>query len=142
MRIRFAPLLLLVLFVAPRPVRGDAMPIVPGRYSGGKATLLTLTAQQALTARTKRVVVLTPSQQRRLLREAHVAPTVLDVSLPAVAALDCTDFTFNVGLLIAPTEIEVPHRYLVSDDEAARRTKDFEDSILLDAAEAPESHPQ
>jgi len=138
MRIRLAPLLLIALIVVSRPLRGDAMPIVAGRYSGGSATLLTLTTQQVLTARTKRVVVLTQAQQRRLVREAHVAPTVLDISLPAVAALDCTDFTFNVGLLIAPTEIEVPHRYLVSDNEAARRTKEFEDSIILDAAEAPE----
>ena len=141
MRILIASTLLLSLLRAPATL-ADGMCIADGRFAGGKATLLTLTPQQALTARTKRVVVLTPSQQRRLAKAAHVAPTVLELYVPAVAKLDCTCFAFNVALLIAPTEIEVPHRYLVSDAEAARKTEEFERSVLLDASDDAEPEPR
>ncbi len=62
----------------------------------------------------------TASQKKSLQRSAQKAPTVLSIHSLKVAGKDCTCGEFNIAIWFKPTQIEVPHRYLLTDDEAAQ----------------------
>jgi hypothetical protein len=95
-------------------------------------TVLSLTPQQIVTIKTKRVVLLTAEQKATLGRAAGKAPTVLSIHSLAVAGRDCTCGEYNFAIWFKPGLIEVPHRFLETDEEAAR---------IADEWEGPESPP-
>ena len=72
---------ILVLFqvMCALTVFADNIMIKNGRLDIEKVTVLTLTDEQLLTVKTKRVVFLSKAQQTILKKEANVAPTVLSI---------------------------------------------------------------
>jgi len=125
--VRHRPLFALaaILFL-PALGQADGYKMKDGRYASGPVTVLALSSEQALTARTARMVVLNPEQKRRLQRESRVAPTVLYIHSLAVAGKDCTCGEYNYAIWFQPDQIEVPHGALISDEQAARTLKDRE----------------
>jgi hypothetical protein len=64
---------------------------------------------------------LTPQQRRRLLAaRGGPPPSELLVYFTARGENDCTCGIFDVALRFEARRFEVPHEYLVDDDEAAR----------------------
>ncbi len=108
--------------------RGDGFQMKDGRYASGPVTVLRLSAEQVLTVKTKRVVVLTAGQKAALKRDTGKAPTVLSVYSLKTAGKDCTDFDYNIAIWYNPTRIEVPHAFVMSDREAEAKADEF-DSI-------------
>jgi hypothetical protein len=118
----------------------EALPTLPtvqptrllnDRLDEGKITVLQLDDLQLLTARTKRMIVLSADQRALLLKEASVAPTVLELfTTKALSSGIDGCFLYNFAHWYSPHSIEVPHRFLVSDDEAAEKADDFEDIIF------------
>lgn len=124
---RYAPrLLVFSMVVLAGLARADGYVMKDGRYASGPVTVLTLTAEQLLTAKTKRVVVLIPAQKDLLKREAGLAPTVLSVHSLRIAGKDCTCGEYNIAIWFSPGQIEVPHGYLVSDEDAERSADEWE----------------
>jgi len=117
---------LAAVLLLPAGTFADGYRMKDGRYASGPVTVLPLTAEQALTARTARVVVLNADQKQLLQREAQVAPTVLHIHSLAVAGKDCTCGQYNYAIWFRPDRIEVPHGPLISDEEAARAVEDEE----------------
>jgi hypothetical protein len=105
---------------------GDGMSFKDGRYADGPVTVLTLSNEQLVTVKTKRVVVLTKSQRDLLTSNTGLAPSVLQVYSVRAAGQDCTCFDYNVSIWFAPRQIEVPHHFLVSDTEAERKADEQE----------------
>jgi hypothetical protein len=119
--------LTLLLALAPHlDALADGFRMKDGRYAGGPVTVLELTRDQRVTVETKRIVVLTEKQKRILRRDAGVAPSVLQVYSLRTAGKDCTCFDFNISIWFEPERIEVPHRYLAGDAEAAERMDEVE----------------
>lgn len=118
-----------IVLLCASAARADGLRFVNGRLDEGPVTVLKLSPDQLLQVRTKRVVVLTEKQQGALRKQAGVGPTVLSVySTKAAAAGIDSCFEYNMAVWFDAGSIEVPHRLLVSDDQAAAKAEDF-DSI-------------
>jgi ABC-type Fe3+-hydroxamate transport system substrate-binding protein len=105
---------------------GDSFKMKDGRYASGPVTVLDLTPQQVVTAKTKRIVVLSPQQKALVKRDTGKGPTVLSLYSLKVAGLDCTDFDYNIAIWFQPTRVEVPHAFVMSDAEAEAKADEFE----------------
>jgi hypothetical protein len=108
-------------------VLADGMPIKDGRFVGGPTTVLKLTQAQIVALKTTRMIKVTPAQKARLVRDAGVAASELEVYDTRRHENDCTCHAWNRALRFSETQIEVPHPYLVSDEDAARRQKEVDD---------------
>ena len=106
--------------------RADGYKMKDGRYADGPVTVLSLSPEQVLTTKTKRVVVLASVQKAQLKREAGVAPSVLSIHSLKVAGKDCTCGEYNIAIWFSPTQIEVPHQFLVTDEDAERSAEEWE----------------
>ena len=106
--------------------QADSYKMKDGRYASGPVTVLALSAEQVLTTKTKRVVVLTSAQKTQLKREAGTAPSVLSIHSLKVAGKDCTCGEYNIAIWFSPSEIEVPHGFLITDDDAERAADEWE----------------
>ena len=126
MYLRFVVAALVVVCCAVR-VLADGMPIKDGRFVGGPTTVLTLTQSQIVALKATRVIKVTPAQKARLVRDAGVAASELEVYDTRRHENDCTCHAWNRALRFSETQIEVPHPYLVSDEDAARRQKEVDD---------------
>ena len=123
---------ILVLFqvMCALTVFADNIMIKNGRLDIEKVTVLTLTDEQLLTVKTKRVVFLSKAQQTILKKEANVAPTVLSIiSLKRAKNGIHPCFEYNFAFWFAPNRIEVPHMFLVSDREAIRRADELDETL-------------
>jgi len=120
--------IILLLAAFPTVVAAEGLRFAKGRLDEGPVTVLELSTQQQLQVRTKRVVVLTDEQKRVLQKEANVAPSLLSVysTKAAVAGIDSC-FEYNLSVWFEPTRIEVPHRFLVTDEKAAAKADEFDD---------------
>ena len=114
------------VMLAGGPAFADGFQMKDGRYASGPVTILRLTPDQVLTIKTKRIVVLTPSQKAALKRDTGKAPTVLSVYSLKTAGKDCTDFDYNIAIWYQPTRVEVPHAFVMSDREAEAKADEFE----------------
>ena len=120
---------LLILLAFASGAAADGYQMKNGRYASGAVTVLKLSVQQMLTARTSRIVVLDDSQKELLKRESGKGPTVLYIHSLKVAGKDCTCGQYNFAVWFTPDAIEVPHSHLATD-EAAAKVKDDADSGL------------
>lgn len=120
---------LLAIFLLAVSAPADNLQVKNGRLDGVEVTVLTLTDEQLLTVRTKRVFVLTRQQRDSLTQAAGVAPTVLSVySLRQVSDQGihaCGEFNF--GLWFSERNVEVPHLFLVTDEKAAEMADALEE---------------
>ena len=117
---------LVVLLGLAGVAQADGYKMKDGRYASGPVTVLALSADQVLTTKTKRVVVLKSAQKAQLKREAGTAPSVLSVHSLKVAGKDCTCGDYNIAIWFSPTEIEVPHAFLITDEDAERAADEWE----------------
>lgn len=107
----------------------DNIPFENGRLAAGPVTVLAITSEQVLTIRTNRVAVLTRKQKAKLRKEAGIAPSVLEVHTIKGAELGIHGcFAYNFAVWFAPDRIEVPHEYLLSDEDAAKKADEMDDS--------------
>jgi len=108
--------------------QADNLKAKDGRLDAGPSTILVLCERQITTAKTKRVVLLTDEQKTILQREASIAPSVLSLySLNFATSWgihSCLEY--NIALWFSLRQIEVPHRFLVADDEAEKRAGELE----------------
>ena len=113
-------LLLLTLVLVGIAVTAPAggIPILDGRYSGGPATILTLTSQQIAQLESSHYIDLTHQQSNLIKKQTKVRVYKLLIMDLRKGETDCEDFLFNVGLRFSQTEIEVPHKYLVPPEKA------------------------
>lgn len=126
---RLPAILTAVVALSTSVAIADGLRFENGRLNEGVVTVLDLSEAQLLQVRTKRTVVLTDSQKRVLRKAAGISPTVLTVYSTKMAAAGIDScFEYNVALWFEPTRIEVPHRFLVSDEDAVKKADDF-DSI-------------
>jgi hypothetical protein len=116
---RSAALLVLVGLLASSAA-ADGLRIKDGRYEG-KVTVLTLTHDQIDALAKSRDLRLSPEQRRILEHAVGVSPSSLFIYFTKDGENDCTCGAANLGLRFSEREIEVPHEYLMSDEEAARR---------------------
>lgn len=125
---RKAIFVVLLVLVLPAQTWADGFKMKNGRYASGPVTVLDLTAEQLLTVRTMRVMVLTGAQKARLRAATGVAPGVLQVYSLKRAGTACTCFDFNISIWFAPERVEVPHQFLLSDADAEQYMDDLESS--------------
>lgn len=103
------------------------------RYTGGKVTVLKLTEKQIkilnsrLESKEKEdeeivdpYLELTPQQTALLKKDTGYAPTRLEVWETRKGMWDCTCNAANLGFRFSEDRIEVPHEYLMSDEEAEK----------------------
>lgn len=109
-------------------IHADSIRLKNGRLDAGPVTVLALTKQQLLTARTKRVIVLTAEQHELLAKEAKVSPSVITLySIKGASAGIHPCFEYNFGVWFQDRQVEIPHSYLVSDEEAAKHADDLDE---------------
>jgi hypothetical protein len=104
----------------------DGFPIKDGRYAG-KTSVLTLTRSQISSLATSRVLRLTQKQRAKLKVAAGAGPSEIYVYFTKDGENDDSCMAFNVGFRFSDVEVEVPHEYVVSDEEAEKRKKEMED---------------
>ena len=106
----------------------DNLSFKNGRLQEGKVSILKIEKSQFLTIKTKRVMVLSPSQKTILKREAGLAPSVLEVYTIKGAEIGIHGcFAFNVAVWFSETQVEVPHKYLVSDEDAEKKSNEYDE---------------
>ena len=103
----------------------DGFPIKNGRYQG-KTTVLRLTHSQVAALATSRDLRLTAAQRKTLEVATGAGPSEVYVYFTKDGENDHTCMAFNVGFRFSETQLEVPHEYVVSDEEAAKRKKEME----------------
>ena len=103
----------------------DGFPIKDGRYEG-KTSVLRLTRSQISSLATSRDLQLTQRQKAELKAAAGAGPSTIYVYFTKDGENDHTCMAFNVGFRFSDAEVEVPHEYVVSDEEAAKRKKEME----------------
>jgi hypothetical protein len=104
---------------------GDGFPIKDGRYQG-KTTVLRLTSGQIASLAASRQLKLTTAQKSRLKAATGAGPSEIHVYFTKDGENDHTCMAYNVGFRFSESEIEVPHEYVVNDQEAAKRAKEME----------------
>ena len=107
-------------------VLADGFPIEHGRYKG-KVTVLRLTPAQITSLASSRDLKLTSVQKDHLKVDTGVSPSEVYVYFSKDGENDHTCDAFNVAFRFSETEIEIPHEYVVSDAEAARRKQELEE---------------
>lgn len=116
----------LFLIAMPTVALTEGIRFVNGRLDAGAVTVLELTDDQLVQVRTKRVVILTAAQKAQLAK-AKVGPSVLTVYSKKQASNGIDScFEYNMALWFEPRRIEVPHMFLVSDEQAAAKAEDIE----------------
>ncbi len=119
---------LVLLLSAGLAARADNLKFKNGRLDEGPVTILSVTPDQVITIRTKRVAVLTAKQRAVLQKEAGKVPAVLEVYTVKGAEVGIHGcFAYNVAVWFVPDKIEVPHRYLLTDAEAAARADELDE---------------
>ena len=126
----FARLCLLFLLLSPAlGTLADGLVLESGHLNAGPYITLQLSKDQILTVKTKRVVVLDSFQKTLLSTKAHVAPTVLTVySMKAAKNGIDICYEYNLALWVSEDTVEVPIKYLVSDEVAIKKADQY-DSI-------------
>jgi hypothetical protein len=104
----------------------DGFPITNGRYQG-KTTVLRITDKQIASLSKSRDLQLTEKQRAQLKAETGVGPSQVYVYFSMDGENDHTCMAYNVAFRFSETEIEVPHKYAVSDEEAEKRRKKMEE---------------
>jgi hypothetical protein len=99
----------------------DGMPIENGRFAGGPATVLTLSADQARSLGADRELVLSKAQRAALRSSAGMAPLTLLVYDTRIGENDCCCDAKNRGLRFSADQVEVPHAYLEAPEERGGR---------------------
>ena len=111
----------------PLAGHADGIPIKDGRYSGGPLILIELTESQRELIKTKYspffAFPLTDDQKDTIRKESSVSPPPSQLMLVKVedTAGECTCGAANLGLLIDSNRIEIPVKYLYTDEEAVKR---------------------
>jgi len=112
--------------LATSTAHADGMRIEDGRYAGGAVTTLTLEPEQLVHWPEERWVQLTPAQRSALKASTGIAPSAVYVYDARKNESDCTCHAWNVAFLFAPDGMDVPHRFVVDDAEAARRQAELD----------------
>ena len=105
----------------------DGFQLENGRYSGGPVVTLILTETQQDALVGDRRLQLTAEQKGQLEAEAGSGPSKVLVYDARRDENDCTCHAWNVAFRFSDEGIDVPHQYLVSDEEAARRQAELEE---------------
>ncbi|HQO20303.1 MAG TPA: hypothetical protein PK747_05340 [Acidobacteriota bacterium] len=107
---------------------GDNVSFKNGRLDEGKVTILAIEKEQYIQIQTKRVMVLTEKQKEMLIKEAGIAPSVIEVFTKKVAERGIHGCgTFNIGVWFEKDKVEIPHRYLVADDKAIKMADEYDE---------------
>jgi hypothetical protein len=69
---------------------------------------------------------LTAEHKKALKRASGKSPTVLSVYSLKTAGTNCTCFGYNIAIWFHPLRIEVPHKFVMSDQEAEAGADQFE----------------
>ena len=104
----------------------DGMPIENGRFVG-KVTTLVLTPNQIKSIERDRSLELTQVQKEVLKKEAGLTATRFYVYETRKGENDCTCFAWNRALRYSEDQVEIPHEYLVTDEEAVKRQKELDE---------------
>jgi hypothetical protein len=99
---------------------GEDMPIENGRFAG-EVTVIKLSKPQIALIEETQVLRLTPAQRNQLSSEAGLAPTEFCVCDTRRLEFSCASAKWNVALRFSDRAVEIPHEYLVPDEEAMRR---------------------
>lgn len=115
---------LFIISIMPGIALADGMPIAKnGRFSGGQTTVITLTRAQikmlSLPENKWHRIALTDEQRAKLNKEAGKSPSLFMFYDTRIGENDCTCGAANRALRFSETEAEIPHEYLMSDEEAA-----------------------
>jgi hypothetical protein len=111
----------------PLPGHADGIPIKDGRYSGGSSIIIELTESQRELIRTKYSPFfdfpLTDDQRDTIRTKLSVSPSPSKLMLVKVedTAGECTCGAANLGLLIDSNRVEIPVKYVYTDEEAMKR---------------------
>ncbi len=125
---RIAVEILTLIFIIPCLALADGMPIdKAGRFYGGPTTIINLTKQQIKTladpAMKWKRIPLTEEQRSKLLNETGKGPMMFMFYDTRIGETDCTCEAANRALRFSESEAEIPHEYLISDEEAAEIDK-------------------
>ncbi len=120
--------ILLVIMAIPVLALADGMPIDKnGRFYGGPTTVITLSKAQikalSLPENKWHRMALTDEQRDKLKKEAGKSPSLFMFYDTRIGETDCTCEAANRALRFTETEAEIPHAYLMSDEEAAEIDK-------------------
>jgi hypothetical protein len=106
----------------------DDLSFKNGRLNEGKVSILNIEKQQLITIKTKRVMVLSAAQKAVKKKETGVSPSVLEVYTVKGAEIGIHGcFAYNVAVWFNDKQVEVPHKYLISDQEAEKKANEFEE---------------
>ncbi len=99
-----------------------------GRFQGPVTVLVLNDAQVEALAKAP-ALKLTKEQSATLASAAGAGPSEVYVytTIGGAEIQDCTCGAYNVAMRFSDRQIEVPHQYVVSDEEAARRKAEAEE---------------
>ncbi|NIT84347.1 MAG: hypothetical protein GWM98_24475, partial [Nitrospinaceae bacterium] len=101
-------------------------PIENGRFAGGPVTVLTVPAGELDALPSLGKLYLTDEQKEQLLEDAGVAPSFLWIFDLRKGENECTCNAANRGLRISEDQVEVPHEYLMSDEDVEKMLDSLE----------------
>ena len=116
--------------VFPHASNADGIPIKDGRYSGGPSIVIELSESQRELIKAKYspffAFPITDDQKETILKQSSVSPPPSKLMLVKIAdtAGECTCGAANLGLLIDSNRIEIPIKYIYTDEEAVKRKID------------------
>lgn len=116
----------------------DGFVLRDGRYAGGPVTTLILEKGQLCRWFEDRSVRLSAAQKEQVRADAGVAPSKVSVYDARYGETDCTCHATNVAFLFSAEGLDVPHAFLVSDEEAARRDAEWLEGAPSAAPECPD----
>ncbi len=111
--------LAIALVVLALGASADGFPVKDGRYVGD-VTVLDLTSVQIEALKVSRDLKLTKEQIARLKDATGKGPSEVYVYFTKDGESDCTCLAFNIAMRFSETQIEVPHEYVLTDEEAAK----------------------
>jgi hypothetical protein len=107
----------------------DGMLVQGGRYAGGDVTTLLVSRDQLARWPAERWVPLTDDQKESLRADTGVGPSKVFLYDAREGETDCTCHAWNVAFLFRDNAFDVPHRFVVTDQEAAELQADFDASM-------------
>ena len=115
-----------MIAIAPMPGVADGMRVEDGRYAGGPVTTLRVEADQLASWPDERWIALTRTQQEAVRADTGIAPAKVFLYDAREGESDCTCHAWNVGFLFREDGFDVPHPFVVTNEEAAERQAEFD----------------
>ena len=119
-------LLLLAIVLAQGNASADGLPMKNGKYAG-EIILIELSKQQQIIIKNNYVpwgyLELTDEQREIIKKKTSITPppTKLMVVKIEHTTGECTCGVSNLGLIVGPSKIEIPTKYIYTDKEAGLR---------------------